>query len=86
MSKTIKKLYTSKGIKPPVGKGIHTEKFHAMATSIKASDKSLPMKSAYAIAMSKLGPEKAVKAAHRRYGKVNDKAKSHVQKSKGCTN
>ena len=64
MTEKIRKIYKEKGLTPPDGKGIHTEKFHDVATSIKQSNPELPMKSAYAIAMSKLGKKKAVKKSH----------------------
>jgi hypothetical protein len=66
----IKKMYQSAGIKAPKGKGIHTKKFHRMAVDVMKgykkgglTDKERQI--AYATAMKKLGPEKAVKAGHR---------------------
>ena len=65
MSQAIKKLYREKGITPPDGKGIHTKNFHEIATSVKRDNPSYPMSRAYAIAMGRLGAEKAVKKSHR---------------------
>ena len=65
MSKEIRKLYRKKGVKAPDGKGIHTYKFHDIATSIKKEHPEYPMQRCYQIAMGKLGPEKAVKKSHR---------------------
>ena len=36
MSKRIREIYRKKGIKPPNGKGIHTESFNRMLVGIKA--------------------------------------------------
>lgn len=65
MSEAIRKLYRKKGVKPPDGKGIHTKKFHDIATSIKRDNPSYPMSRCYTIAMGKLGRNKAVKKSHR---------------------
>jgi hypothetical protein len=67
MTASIKKLYTSKGLRPPDGKSIHTYAFHAMATELMKKGFGKP--NAYAIAMSKLGRNKAVKASHWAKGK-----------------
>ena len=64
MSERIRKIYRKKGIKPPDGKGIHTEKFHDMATSIKRDNPSYSMERCYSIAMEKLGRNRAVKKSH----------------------
>lgn len=58
----IRALYRKAGMKPPVGKGEHTMVFHRMVTSI--GDKG--GKNPYAIAMAKLGSEKAVQKSHRK--------------------
>jgi hypothetical protein len=71
MSKEIKKLYTSKGITPPKGKGIHTTAFHKQASAIMKSESKgglteTEKKIAYATAMKNLGRNKAVKKSHQR--------------------
>lgn len=64
-----KKMYRSaiaqgaKNIRVPKGKGVHTKVFHKHVTEIA---KSGGAKNPYAVAMSQLGPEKAVKKGHRR--------------------
>jgi len=65
MSKAIRELYRKKGIKPPDGKGIHTKKFHDIATSVKRDNSDYSMSRCYAIAMERLGRNKAVKKSHR---------------------
>lgn len=57
-------MYRKAGVPAPDGKGIHTEKFHAMAIGIKKANPEYSMERAYAIAMSKLGRDKAVKKSH----------------------
>jgi hypothetical protein len=64
MSESIRKIYRKKGIKPPDGKGIHTRKFHDMATSIKRDNPGYSMSRCYKIAMGRLGRNKAVKKRH----------------------
>jgi hypothetical protein len=64
MSAKIREMYVKAGLTPPVGKGEHTQKFHSMAIGIKKSNPGMSMNSAYAIAMSKLGRNKAVKKSH----------------------
>ena len=64
MSKRIKDLYRRKGVKAPDGKGIHTHKFHDVATSIKKKNPRWSMSRAYATAMSVLGRNKSVKKNH----------------------
>lgn len=64
MGKAIKKLYRDKGITPPKGKGMHTKKFHEIASAMIAS--GVPRNIAYATAMKKLGKTKAVNKSHRR--------------------
>jgi len=64
MSKAIMALYTKAGIKPPVGKGEHTYAFHKIAVGIKKAHPDYPMSRCYAIAMSMLGRNKAVKKSH----------------------
>jgi len=66
-SRNIMKLYTDKGIKPPEGKGIHTKKFHEMATAM--MENGVPKDIAYATAMKKLGRNKSVKKPHRQLNK-----------------
>jgi len=77
MSERIRAIYREKGVSPPDGKGIHTAEFHDMATSIKRDNPDYPMSRCYAIAMGKLGRDKAVKKSHR-----NPLAKAIVNKSK----
>ena len=69
MGKEIKKLYTSKGLTPPKGKGEHTPAFHKMASAIMKSESKggLTKKEktiAYATSMKKLGRNKAVNKSH----------------------
>lgn len=66
MSKAIKKLYTDKGLTPPKGKGIHTYKFHDIASSVMQKKKQgkSKVKEPYALAMSMLGRNKAVNPSH----------------------
>lgn len=73
MSREVKDLYRralargAKGIAVPKGrKGIHTKKFHRMVTAIVESSGAV---NPYAVAMAKLGKEKAVKKSHRRTAK-----------------
>lgn len=66
MSKAIRKMYKEKGIKPPDGKGIHTAKFHDIATSIKRDNPGYSMERCYSIAMGQLGASGAVKKSHQR--------------------
>jgi phosphatidylethanolamine-binding protein (PEBP) family uncharacterized protein len=66
MSEAIRKLYRKRGVTPPDGKGIHTYKFHDMATSIKKEHPEYSMQRCYAIAMAKLGSSKAVKKSHQK--------------------
>ncbi|MFA5068172.1 MAG: hypothetical protein WC466_09115 [Candidatus Izemoplasmatales bacterium] len=61
-SKDIKSMYRSAGMKPPKGKGIHTKKFHKCVTSV---GKTGSTDNPYAVCMSSLGKEKAVKSSHR---------------------
>jgi len=61
-TKDVKAMYRKAGMEPPhPGKGIHTKKFHKCVTSVGDEDGKNP----YAICMSSLGKEKAVKASHR---------------------
>ena len=64
MSATIRKLYRQADVKAPDGKGLHTKKFHEIAVAIKRDNPNLSMSSCYAIAMKKLGRNKAVKQSH----------------------
>jgi len=77
MSEAIRKIYRKKGVKPPDGKGIHTKKFHEMATSIKRDNPSYSMERCYRIAMGQLGPKKAVNPSHRRKGQKASRIASH---------
>ena len=71
-SGNIKSLYTKKGLTPPDGKGIHTKKFHEVATSVaqgykeKGDTEKEAKEKGYATAMKMLGKEGAVKKSHRR--------------------
>lgn len=61
-TKGVNAMYKNAGMTPPEGKGIHTKKFHKCVTSVgEKGDVDNP----YAVCMSSLGKEKAVKAAHR---------------------
>lgn len=60
-TKDVKAMYRKAGMTPPDGKGIHTKKFHKCVTSVGDEGGKNP----YAICMSSLGKEKAVKASHR---------------------
>lgn len=65
----INSFYTSRGLKPPKGKGIHSVSFHKRAAIIMGSmQKSgkLNKNEAYAIAMKQLGRDKSVLKKHRR--------------------
>ena len=64
MSKAIRAIYERKGVKAPNGKGIHTAKFHDIATSIKRDNPSYSMERSYAMAMAQLGRKRAVKKGH----------------------
>ena len=69
MSERIKQMYKSAGVKAPDGKGIHTIQFHRRAIAIKIANKSYSMQRCYALAMSQIGREGAVKKAHRQPAK-----------------
>lgn len=60
-TKDVKSMYRKAGMTPPDGKGIHTKKFHKCVTSVGDEGGKNP----YAICMSSLGKEKAVKSSHR---------------------
>jgi hypothetical protein len=61
-TKDVYAMYKKAGMEAPhPGKGIHTKKFHKCVTSV--GDKG--GKNPYAICMSSLGKNKAVKASHR---------------------
>lgn len=69
--KTIKKIYESKGLTAPKGKGEHTPKFHKVASAILKSESKdgITKKEktiAYATAMKMLGRDKSVNKSHRR--------------------
>lgn len=69
MSKEIKELYTKKGLITPNGKGMHTKKFHKIATGIMESESKDVLTDkeksiAYATAMKRLGRDKSVKKSH----------------------
>jgi len=80
MSERIRKMYRKKGLKPPDGKGIHTAKFHEMATSIMRDNPGYSKSRAYSIAMGKLGRDKAVKKSH--WGNKKKYAKALKRKKK----
>jgi hypothetical protein len=63
VSKKIKAMYRKAGMKPPKGKGIHTEKFHRCVTKV---GKRGGVTNPYAVCMASLGKKKAVKKSHRR--------------------
>ena len=63
MSEAIRKKYHKAGLKPPDGKGIHTEKFHSCVIDVKKSGTAA---NPYAVCMSSLGKTKAVKKSHQR--------------------
>ena len=70
MSKEIKDLYRkalsrgAKNIAVPKGKkGIHTKAFHSCVTKVAKSESA---DNPYAVCMSKLGKEKAIKKSHRK--------------------
>ena len=70
MNKEIKDLYRkaltrgAKNIAVPKGKkGIHTKKFHKTVTAIAKKDGTV---NPYAIAMTRLGRNKAIKKKHRK--------------------
>ena len=81
MSKYIRELYKRKGVTPPDGKGIHTKEFHDVATSIKRDNPGYSMSRCYAIAMGKLGRDKAVKKSHREGNYVRELARRRKRKS-----
>jgi len=61
-TKDVDAMYKKAGMEPPhPGKGIHTKKFHKCVTSVGEKGGKNP----YAICMSSLGKNKAVKADHR---------------------
>lgn len=62
MGEAIKKLYTSKGLTPPKGKGIHTFAFHKVASRLMKEGK---VDNPFAVAMAQLGRNKAVNPSHR---------------------
>ncbi len=65
MSAKIREMYRKAGRTPPnPGKGIHTEKFHEMSTAIMRDNPGYSKSRAYAIAIGKLGRDKAVKKSH----------------------
>ena len=66
MSKAIKAIYEKAGVRPPDGKGIHTEKFHEIAVAVKRDNPGYSMGRCYRIAMGNLGSEKGVKKSHQR--------------------
>ena len=70
MAKQIKKIYTSRGVKPPNGKGIHTPAFHKIVAGIKSKGKADGV-NPYAIAMRRLGKKKAVNPSHQRNGELS---------------
>lgn len=81
MSEAIRKLYSSKGLTSPDGKGIHTKKFHDIASSIMAQKKAGKSGAInpYAIAMSQLGKAGAVKKEQRRFGNPRTEAERKIR-------
>ena len=67
MSASIRKLYTSRGLTAPDGKGIHTFAFHKIAAGLLR--RGYPRRRAYSIAMGQLGRDKMVKRSHWAEGK-----------------
>jgi len=63
MSEKIKAMYRRAGLKPPNGKGIHTEKFHRCVIKLK---KKGDVKNPYAVCMKSIGRAEAVKRIHQR--------------------
>jgi small subunit ribosomal protein S15 len=60
-TKDVTAMYKKAGMEPPhPGKGIHTKKFHKCVTSV---GKKGEVDNPYAVCMSSLGKEKAVKAS-----------------------
>ena len=80
MSKRIKELYHKAGLKPPNGKGIHSHAFHSMAVAIKTENPEYTWSRCYAIAMNKLGRNRAVKKGHRRGVKILGRPRSELRK------
>ena len=69
MAKRIKAMYKKAGLKPPKGKGIHTVKFHSCIVKCKVGQRKKgrkKVKSCYAVCMSSLGREKAIRKEHRK--------------------
>lgn len=64
LQKSITKVYTDLGVKPPVGKGLHTPAFHRLAA--KFMSEGMVRNHAYATAMKTLGGKKAVNPSHQR--------------------
>jgi len=79
MGKRIKDIYRKAGIKPPKGKGMHTEAFHRRAVQImkgylgKGGLTKKEKQIAYATAMKRLGRNKSVNPSHRRKRKQRRK-------------
>lgn len=67
MPQKVMELYRAAKLKAPEGgKEIFTQKFHEMAVAIKRDNPEYPMSRCYAIAMGRLGKEKAVNKSHQR--------------------
>jgi hypothetical protein len=63
MRKAIAEIYRKHpGVHPPVGKGLHTPAFHAMAADLMESGTDRDI--AYATAMKRLGRNRAVMPSH----------------------
>jgi len=62
-SEDIKAMYRKAGMKPPKGKGIHTKKFHRCVTQVGKKGK---VDNPYAVCMSSMGRDAAVKKSHQR--------------------
>lgn len=81
MGEKIKQLYRNAKMKPPKGKGEHTEAFHKRAIAIKKSNPEYSMDIAYATAMKQLGRNKAVNPSHWSENvKKNKKKMANVQR------
>ena len=83
MSAAIKKKYRDAGFKPPNGKGIHSHAFHSMAIAIKTENPEYTWSRCYAIAMAKLGRNRAVKKGHRRGVKILGRPRSELSRRAG---
>ena len=74
MSERIKNIYREAGLTPPDGKGIHTEAFHRCVVKLTLEGE---VDSPHAVCIASLGPEKAIRAEHRR---GPERSRSHRSK------